>query len=425
MVRKSKKMPKMPKMPKKNKSKKGGILLGKGSFGYIFGKPRLPCKGETLHESTKEVSKLFIEDDTDDLNSDKAYKIIEFVQNLQLESGQNIHDYLLLPSKECDIDTEHKIYKQETSNLDEVFESKLVIYPLAKGDLNSIVVKDKKFSFFKKIMSKLVNIAHGIQILQQNEYIHGDIKMDNCMIHEYSSSNDVYKLGDLDTLGYMDKNTTYPVSHAPEYPCWPFCVILRDFLQEPRGSPIQYHNVPLTPYSDYCISSFRIIIDNILNLINEKLPNSGYISKKRTKTHIKLYIKSILIKIRDEKIISKKESNYNNWLGPWLNYYNNSLSSDEKIKDLYKRVDTYSFGILILEFIAKLNNTDVYIDKFGVYYLCLCIIIAANCCIQTDKYNSPKPPIDFKGEVIDPFVKYLNLSGSDAKQKLIEIVGAQ
>ena len=208
-------------MQKKNSRKltrraKGGKLFGKGRFGLVVGDPAIPCKDKEIDTTNQTVSKILF-------NKDDIKNEFDSIDEFKRIYGKDFGPYMLFPTEMCDIkediltqepfnkptywnktDSNTIKVNPETVSLTIVKDNirkdidlkntSMIIYPKA-ADAFQYFNEIKELNDFNNALSKFVNIAEGIKLLQESYYMHGDIKLANILYHEGE-----FKLGDLVTV---------------------------------------------------------------------------------------------------------------------------------------------------------------------------------------------------------------------------------
>ena len=75
----------------------GGKLLGSGTFGSVYGEPRIPCEGEDIHDlRDNEVSKAF----NNIRYADEEYDVIRRLGEKHIPRDE-LNRYFILPIQQC------------------------------------------------------------------------------------------------------------------------------------------------------------------------------------------------------------------------------------------------------------------------------------------------------------------------------------
>jgi serine/threonine protein kinase len=389
--------------------KKGGLFIKKGTYGSVYSKPRMLCQGETIDTQgiNSEVSKIF-EDD---------YAAISEITNTNKLNSLGLPDlekYAIIPKKICDIDRDSlnetpyntEEWKQNkngqynssvlndtidvpteikvTDEDDEIIGyikayNKLIISDEGGDDLYEIIKKIQTYNDFKSFLQKLTSIGKGIQLLQNNGLIHGDIKVENCIEHE-----DTFKIIDLSDVRKI--STT----------------------KDPAAMPTAfgYHIWPITAFYTYLFErnvDFNNIND-IHAIITVEQIIKNYNKKKKYNNDSIQYVKSLFYfafnvsdvgytveqmeKIANFKmnLLVQKDTQLQRIIPVFNEMFINTFKDIDEFKmDLFKRIDIYSFGIMILDCIRKylsLSDAQKQMDDSKRENIIKLYEIVFDCCYQ-------------------------------------------
>ena len=292
------------------KLRKGGEYLGKGAFGIVYGGPRLPCEDETYYDIKRniEVSKIF----KTQLDANNEWTSIENLQKIMKKRDydmkktdyNDLQKHVIIPYKKCKInlnavDDLNSVFKTNNWMMNKygkfnenIFNS---IHTLPHGyEYKDMIISERGgnslYNVFFNIsdgtiqymenfidaVTKLQSILKGIKILQDNNFIHGDIKSGNCIEH-----NNTYKLIDIAEVIHIPLiENVVPKPFAFGYSPWPSIIIYSIFFDNDYEINNNI-NIKLTPADlkylynkghdndkDYCDYLFRSIIAPFL--INSK-----------------------------------------------------------------------------------------------------------------------------------------------------------
>ena len=401
----------------------GAIEIGKGSYGKYYGDPRLRCNDETKYDY-ENVSKLF----KDDFSAISAYEIKERIEKSSLNDVKNLSDYFVLPIKMCDSKTDDLM-----ENNIEIREKNLMV--VSERASNDLFVEIQRIRFqtpfvedllqdFQTIMKKLENIFSAVQILQHHNFIHGDIKPQNILVQ-----NDVYKLGDLDSMASIETEDElqFPMSTGSFYYIWPslcvYCCFFNSEILKKYQIPFsgKVSEVEITDKILGKLTLLNIIyapIENFFEKIdNLKEGNKEYynelieqgksqhenfayfrkqfpkfLAKKEDIPEIKRIYKVIQNEKRFNHTSTEELSNY---LKRWNSHFQSKKSLMEVKLDLYKRIDIYSLGMIILPIInmftskiehaaARTKITDVTVAGQLKSLVFSFYKIIEKCCVQVE-----------------------------------------
>ena len=336
-------------------------------------------------------------------------------------SGENIWQKTVPISS----DERGRFYSTMNEPNDGIIWSQIIIYPKAECDLASEVNKlisltdyKAKINFFVTLLSKMKNISDGIAILQQHNFVHGDIKDENCLVILEEDGETLYKIGDVSFLASI-------IDHAPRFPkwdsafyyCWPLLSVYSYFFHDSFSGPVAIAEPDLLTLN-YIIKNqkdvesnfihvrniFKPIVDKF-NLIKQIVhpsfkPYLDYVIKMMNKIYLE---KQILYDngVRRDLESGTRSHNVNVILTYYTNwdFYFNSLGVEERKLDLYKRIDVYSFGFMIIKFIYicldNITITEVITNLNPIIYIVKLFIIIDMCCLQVYNDDTPRPPISF------------------------------
>jgi serine/threonine protein kinase len=258
--------------------KRGGTVIGAGTFGAIMGNPMVPFIGPKIksisrsslknksgktykktktHNGTGKirqwnyVSKLFFEEE----NIADVHKTIEILKKIGGNGFKTIFDrYMVLPVNipmigyEVQIDRDKYLSPEFQSNeywsdptktsVDTNSREKLkdntieVIYPKALFDMNSI--KLATFTDFDAFLRNFRNVVAGIQVLHKHGVVHHDLKPGNILVlgNKTDGRKQHYKISDLDSMEFCNNFTDELEAQASRllnnwgYDYFPSCITL-------------------------------------------------------------------------------------------------------------------------------------------------------------------------------------------------------
>ncbi|MBA42792.1 MAG: hypothetical protein CMF62_02145 [Magnetococcales bacterium] len=348
---------------------KGGKLLGQGSYGNIFGEPRLLCKDETLKdEMHSEVSKIF----NNDRDAYDEYKVILRLKKYFTTEYDisRLNKFFLLPKKICLINKrslDNLPYNQMRyikNNLGQVSKLKphsrynQVIYDKADNDLS---IKFRTTNTRLKLVECLVNlydIGQGIKTLHDLDMVHLDIKAKNSV--EINGKYKIIDVGDINKISNIDINKIkyWACSYTP-FPSSIFMIselLYSSINVTSRNILMNYYE-----YSRFHNINLQYFYDTMKDYI--AYDNKSFSDDQQQ------YLKKQFLKLISEKIFGaeiKEDVVFNSIsirniyelkIFPLLNRMNRdflSYPNKESIKkDILKRVDVYSFGIMIIMLVGN------------------------------------------------------------------------
>lgn len=337
---------------------RGGKVYGEGANGIVLGNPRIPCKDENFIDdninSKHEVSKVLYNDDSED--EQETFKATNRLLNEKFTPDElvNLTNYVIIPSKLCSINwdevNKHKnIYTPEWRDNRTISKYKeQIISEQGKHDLkkelNTISTKGQIISFLKSMLS----IIKALNILHSKNIIHGDIKLQNIIIDNFGN----FKIIDIDEMYDLNKDISGPDLFYDNfmYYIWPLAsVYTYKFYKKTRLST-HINKEESSSFNVQNKNYFNDSIIPILNKINVHHFKDTFINEKNPSSESIDEIEQQLSQFSDEK---------------------------QRIK-LYKYIDRYSFGIMLLFILDKyleivgIRKNDIIVEEL--------IAIIENCC---------------------------------------------
>jgi serine/threonine protein kinase len=302
--------------------------VAKGSYGCVI-KPNINCDGTFGNEN--QITKFFFNERDyefekktqsiiEEIDKDKKFTIKMIYSckiNITDEIKQQIKDF-----KSCDIKN------------NEIFQ---ITYENGGIDIYNIFKKKKdelnKLNLFK-LLQKFVNIFEGLCVINENNLVHFDIRIDNLL---YDINKDKFVIIDFGLI--KEKSNAYSTNNLlnKPHPSYPNDInILYSYI---NGNNYNYLN-------NYELNS-NIFIELISYNINKI---------KIKYEHIQiLYFKKVLNKILDINkylsidIFKKFDINF------WINIFEYKNYS----KDFSEKLDVYMLGLTLFEFILQIfQNLD-------------------------------------------------------------------
>ena len=352
-------------------SKNGGEFLGKGTFGDVYGGPRLPCVGETVEQvrGLNEASKIF----KDDKYAEEEFNVVERINaKFSPEEIAELNKHAILPKQLCHVNRtllSHEPYSTEEWKKnkageynDQIFNgsrqltehadgyNQMVIQPLGQANLKDVFGKIQSDEYFMDCIVRLLNIAKGIQLLQQKQFIHGDIKDANCILVGYQ-----FKLIDMTDVRFIpDTEDVKSMPYAMMYYIWPLIsayTVFFDKRQFPRLTDPSQINMDGRLFSDlyanqrgYNELMYRVYVPQSFGSYEDILLNGPLYGFSAEDVRKLMRQKEVLW---DEKM-GIEENLLDDTFDKFNAIYQKFESLEEVKLDIFKRIDVYSFGILIL-----------------------------------------------------------------------------
>ena len=419
----------------------GGKLFGKGTFGTVYGEPRMLCESETSKTPNieSEVSKIY----TDDEDADEEMKVISrLLSKMSEEDLTELKKYSVLPKKQCNLNvsyvdrhpykrmdwrmTDGKIGAEEifiTERSERNGYNKMVIFDKGGEDLEKIFSKINSEQSFKDCLIKIISIGKGIQILQNAGFIHGDIKCPNSI-----EENGTFKLIDMaDVREISTSKDSKAMPTAFGYYTWPSISSYTFFFDEKRPRTTadinmtprilgnlykeqdQYNAVMYKEYvTSYLILPFQIKTSNGFTTTQlmevNKLIKDLYLQKTLGAANRPISIDSyneFVQKLSDPSIA---DNGVPDFLGKYNAIFQGFATVSEAKMDLFKRIDIYSFGMIILLCVGsyvKHKNKSLINEEIRELMLKLYTFVY-KCCNQTERVVDINEIIDEYQGIVNP-----------------------
>ena len=434
---------------KKISRKRGGKVMGYGTFGVVYGEKRLPCEGETIDSiDDNEVSKLVktLKEADDEFNAAQKLKTAVNYDN-------SLEQKFILPRRVCKVDK--KLVKKppytdpnwikntagESFKLPESLTASKSIFEFCtlssclpkkeeaytyitiseKGGLhlenyfkNNVINLETFFSF----IIKLFNILEGIQLLQTNNFIHGDMKPANCLaigeganvMFKIIDLADVQRIEDIENAKFLPTNFFYPFWPAISAYTALFDTRLHDTLPNkismntdilaelfkmgypPGGTSFYDHFMSIDGIFDTAFNTKftqkEIFVDKygFINKLKQELESQKTFGKGIAGWEATPADNDV---IKTDVDITGFLNNFNTQLASGK-LKDNEVNMDLVKIDLFKRIDIYSFGIIILYSIGQfykkfiLNADELKNNDKTKTVLMMLYKIVEMCCIQRD-----------------------------------------
>jgi hypothetical protein len=427
---------------KTKRRNRGGRYINSGTYGHVYGEPRLLCDKEDLsilddkHSAPyKEVSKIFSRKTHADieLNSVKHLKSIMSEKDLR-----ELHDYCVLPIRKCIVKeniARNPPYNTENwrKNTNQQYNpimlnrdsglygfQDMITYRQGGDDLFNKFNKIRNIDGCINCLYNLFSILKGIQMLQKYNIIHGDLKSPNCI-----EIDDTFKIIDMaDVKKIITSNDSNNLPDAFGYYTWPSISVYtlffddikmkeyqvnpeqkfkinRELLQQLYHTQTHFNNMNYYQnVNTHLRDCFRDIdiefsaddLQKIRNIGNDLIAQKtfGIIDSIENKYDAE-EDKTKIINSINGRDTSKSDS-----LNAFLDKFNtifSSFDSEEEMKlDLFKRIDIYSFGIMVLyvikKFIVCLSKKKELIIQDRLDYIYDLYHFVNVCCYQYEKVVS-------------------------------------
>jgi len=337
-------------------NKIGGAYVDEGSFGCVY-RPPLRCKGSSERPKNK-VSKLMKKDD-----AIKEHSITNVIDKID-----NTYKYHLKRPTIC---KPAKPDKKIDNNLHECFVAAINGAPQEKGwkdrfrilqykdggvsmdnILKSIFQGNKDLNRMKLIAS-LENLFYGLKDMYEHEFLHGDIKDENILFNKKTYRFNFIDFGLSYMIDNFDKLTEDDFIPSIDSIHYPMDIVFT--YNEPVNNlflekELQIYSSRETFFSllrDRRFDDIRSVMKYLFRTSNKKHYNSRFIKNgkkeevKSTEEHANLYMDGLK-------------------LNQYYSLYREMGERNFKIYIL-KSVDTYSFGIFLIELWGALKR-----EKFDI-----------------------------------------------------------
>lgn len=381
------------------------------------------CEGEELDTPGiyDEVSKIFQDDESAEKENNNVEKLKTFLQ----ERGilEEFKKYAIIPQRICNlnrgslinppyntdewkknkINEYYSILNPDTPDVPRTIEiindqnqivdipvyNKIIISEKGGNDLHKIIRQIITYDQFKDFLQKLTSIGEGIQLLQNNGLIHGDIKDKNCL--EHNGRFKIIDLSDIREISTTKDPLAMPTAFG--YHIWPITAFYTYLFDKEinfnnindMNQIINFNNIIENffegNYNDFntdCIKYSKALFNNAF-----ETSNLGYTQQQLEE-----------IKQMKDNLINQKtgfvKKNYNNLMIDTIPTFNEMFTTtfkdiDEFKMDLFKRIDIYSFGIMILESINKYLKSALPMTDNTRETIMNLYVIAYKCCYQEER----------------------------------------
>lgn len=400
--------------------------IDSGTYGAVYGSPRLPCEGETYDEikDRNEISKLFLEEKDCQIEAFVIKRIKDIVKDDVIEE---IRKYFILPLKwgkvnYKDLPLEH--YQDDWTNngpfswvdfkLHHIHSKIDIIYQTVqeKGECCLKRYFDKKFIqmdltntniFVYQCLSRFNHLANGISLLHQHGFIHTDIKLQNAVYidntYKFIDAGEIFHYEDLteifddEKLHLMSNQFRYWV-YSP-YVLWAKCFSIRNrgevdmkffckslIKHMATTRDLVFQLIPLYIY----LYEFNILglsedelkeMYNTLYILYEHESCGLFVEEK----HLLALTTEKLVKIFSNPFVKdndrKLKQQIRNFYKEGEKRYGGNYGIEERTKkrlELLKCNDRHGFGIMLLNMfqkwlehirtISSISNIQLYFQKY-------------------------------------------------------------
>jgi hypothetical protein len=426
------------KFRKKNRKthKKGGKIVGYGTYGIVMGEPGYPCsdtdKIPMLYNIVSKIAK----------NDKDANLISELNGGKLLTKIKGASKFFILPLKNCKFDDKYtnmyptiynarwRIHENSILSITEMQNKEMLLFEKAENNMVDSFEDSIVMGVFHDNNIRLLNVAKGIHLLQVHGLIHNDIKPDNCVLQ-----NNTFKMIDLaDIRNIVDTNNMRGMYINFGYFTWSPIVSYSYLFHANTTEMKSYAKINTSNHVTLLKDNFNMN-ENSTEFNSEQYGKTGNIKKalydsfrhfiyflenykekdfseikknvetysilliyqktfgiiedgKYNTANIKKLIHYFTNKIEDSKVVQDLDDKVNKCLETFYNF----IAPNRKI-DLLKRVDIYSFGIMLLIHIYNFFNfynkdkTPEELYDYDIEYFYRLFQIAFYCCYQN--FNAP------------------------------------
>lgn len=301
----------------------GGKRYGQGTYGAVYGDPRIPCKNEEYIRDKigekHEVSKVMF-----DKNQIKQLKNTINIVNKRFKDRTELDKYIIIPSRICDVNHAElkrnpEVYTAKWREYDDISKYKLQTVS-AKGnhDLTEEIKHIKTIEQFNNFMTGLTNVIKGLRLLHDNNIMHGDLKLSNIITVNSTDFRiiDTDELRPFDQIDKIDRTFFY---ENFLYFIWPLATVFT----------VSKNSTPSHKTISETISSFANTPYNISNINYTKTAFSS------------LYSSINNVRPNFEKtMLAEKDPNNNDAI--------KRIIEQSSTTTLYPYIDRYSFGIILM-----------------------------------------------------------------------------
>lgn len=449
------------KRTRKNRGQKGGKLMGKGTFGYVFGEPGLPIEAGTLPgfitwtNPNQWVSKVFLQLSRDkkalEISSDTDYLVSEETAvGIQLNSmfgRKRAARYFIIPyAAKIDIVKLRKnildVYNEtwlSGTNGHWIFDlisrraksNFQVVSEAGEHDLKHEAIRLDDIAKVMRFQFKLFNILEALQLLQHAGFIFGEFKNENCVVAQDGTFK-IIDLGSLTHISRIDKTQRghifYALPTSPSYQTWPppIAAMSAKLLPERHsmytGSRMRDDTLKQNLIHNWTIAkNFNIdarkafnqlqfrSISRMVRLANRLgtrfvgcgLDQPGFGIKSWNEFHMQLgtFQGLIVTSQSHNDQLQDWAGHVEAWYKAWSSL--NDITTKEGRMALLMRIDIYSFGMMIAESMLFFQYPT---DSTSQNYIIKALKIVVLCCNLSASYT---PNIDeivecYKATIVEP-----------------------
>jgi serine/threonine protein kinase len=323
---------------KKSRKTRGGKVFGKGTYGIVLGNPRIPCDTEEFIrdriESKQEVSKLFF----DENEAKHVVATLELLNNaFTKDELKDLNKYFILPENLCKINTKEmkthaSVYNAAWREGTDLSKHKIqTTSDEGKYDLHTELLRATTKDEIITLLKKMRRIIEGIDMIHHKNIIHGDLKLQNTMVDLQGNFKiiDVDELRDVEKLNF-DAAFFYN-NHS--YAIWPTLanMFLINYYPTKYTSNDEFIRTTIVaPFNVHSSQDFTSQYSHTLSLITRSDFTSTFLEERDPANY----------KTMSDKIFKLLAKKY-------------GKTTNDHLKAIYKYVDRYSFGIMLLTILKR------------------------------------------------------------------------
>ena len=323
---------------KKSRKTRGGKVFGKGTYGIVFGKPRIPCDTEEFIrdriESKQEVSKLFF----DENEAKHVVATLELLNNaFTKDELKDLNKYFILPENLCKLNkkemkTHASVYNAAWREGTDLRKHNIqTTSDEGKHDLQTELLRATTKDEIITLLKKMRRIIEGIDMIHSKNIIHGDLKLQNTMVDLQGNFKiiDVDELRDVEKLNF-DAAFFYN-NHS--YAIWPTLanMFLINYYPTKYATNDEFIRTTIVaPFNVNSSQDFTSQYAHTLSMITRSDFTSTFLEERDPANY----------KTMSDKIFKLLAKKY-------------GKTTNDHLKAIYKYVDRYSFGIMLLTILKR------------------------------------------------------------------------
>lgn len=356
------------------------MIEGKGTYGIVCSSPRLPYLEIYNFDKIKILSNENIEDVK---NKNEVSKIFYNIEDYEEERDKYIQLNLYnLPNLYFNKPIYYgEISINKISKLDYSLRRYILINPFQITFQRGEIISSIKNLSIEDFYIKIENLFYLIKYLNDNSFINDDLKLQNTIY-----INSLFKIIDYSSLINISNmnEEIFESSFLVYFSYYIYLNVLNisliNIITE-RTEVNEHYSKKYYDKEEYHYNKKYLF--NILSLISNFFRNISFtiiLVDNLTNKNIEINLLRFLNEIRDYKYNNFKNIYYYNIFNHYLNnkYGNNKK---EKLENIAKRINCYSFGILLLNSfinIDSFSNMNLSNNSFHIKILKLAMYLCLN-----------------------------------------------